>query len=144
MNLHLVAQKAFPHWNKRVVTERDVRRVCHNKGVRIVEGKTGVSGLYVVYRGVPFIVIDPDLGWPLCLWVLLHELAHHLLHVPGLQFFDNRFESKADYEANFIAAVALMPLDLIKRLTFAEIQDEYGYPSELMWFRKEIYEQFGI
>ncbi|MDX6696065.1 MAG: IrrE N-terminal-like domain [Blastocatellia bacterium] len=143
MILHLLAQRAFPYWNKRPITERDIRRYCKRKGIVIVEGKVGSLGLYTPYGGYPFIVVDPSLQGPLRLWVLLHELAHHLLHVPGLHLFDRNFESKADYQANFIAAVAMIPLSWVQTKSFADLLEE-GYPEDLLWFRKGSYEQFKI
>jgi Zn-dependent peptidase ImmA (M78 family) len=144
MILHLVAQKAFPEWNKQSINERDIRRVCKKKGVRIVEGDVGREGLYIIYRGIPFIVIHPGLSGPMRLWVLLHELFHHLLHVPGLQLFDSRFKTKADYEANLLAAVSLIPLYMVKTKTFAELEEDFGFPKELLWIRKEVYERYGF
>ncbi|HEX8746841.1 MAG TPA: ImmA/IrrE family metallo-endopeptidase [Pyrinomonadaceae bacterium] len=142
--IQFIAKKAFTDWNERVLTERDIRRVAKKKGVQIVEGDVGVPGLYIVYGGVPFIVVHPDLTPAMRLWVLFHELAHHLFHVPGLQLFDSRYETKADYQANVIAAVALIPLTLMQRLTYGEIQEEYGYPKELMDFRLQVYEDYGF
>lgn len=143
MILHLLAQKAFPHWNRQPITERDIRWYCRRKGIRIVEGKVGAPGLYTTYEGYAFIVIDPELTGVMRLWVLLHEVSHHLLHVPGLQLFDRKYESKADYEANFISAVGMITLEWIKTKSFAELLEE-GYPEDLLWFRKSIYEQFKI
>jgi Zn-dependent peptidase ImmA (M78 family) len=141
--IQFVAQKAFPHWNTLPITERDVRRIARKRGAQIVEGKVGVLGLYIIYGGVPFIVIDPDLNGPMRLWVLLHELAHHLLHVPGLQLFDHRFETKADSEANLLAAVAMIPRSWIETKSFADLLEE-DYPRDLLWVRKEIFEQHGF
>ncbi len=143
MNLPLVALKAFPFWNKRTVTEQDLQNYCKRNGIHIAEGKIDVPGLYVINEGVPFIVIDPDLKGFMRAWVLLHELAHHLLHAPSMQLFDKRFETKADREANFIAAVALLPCAVLETKNFADLLEE-GYPAELLWLRKEIYEQFRI
>lgn len=129
--------------NERPVTERDVRRVAGRVGVEIVEGDVGVPGLYLPYGGAFFIVIHPALPGVMRLWVLMHELSHHLLHDTGMQMFDRRFETKADRQANFISALALLPTPTVKTRSFAELLEE-GYPRELLWFRKEIYEQFKI
>lgn len=121
MILHLLAQKAFPYWNKRAITERDIRRYCKKKGIQIVEGKFGAAGLHTPYGGYSFIVIDPDLKGVMRLWVLLHELAHFLLHAPGIQLFDRSYESKMDYEANFVAAVGMIPLSWVQTKSFADL-----------------------
>lgn len=144
MNLAFVALKAFPQWNRRIITERDIQRVCKKKCVHIVEGKVGVPGLYIPYAGFAFIVIDPDLPPAMRLWVLLHELAHHLLHVPGLQLFDKRYKTKADFEANFIAAIGAITLEMVMTKLPGEIQEEYGYPKELTDLRKWIYDNYRI
>lgn len=143
MNLPFLAIRAFPHWNKRPVTEREVRHYCARRGVRIVEGDVGVPGLYTVYGGVPFIVIHPALAPAWRLWVLLHELAHHLLHAPGTQLFDRYFETKADHEANFIAAIGMLTLPEIQTKTFNELLEE-GYPHELLLLRREYFERYKM
>jgi Zn-dependent peptidase ImmA (M78 family) len=143
MNLPHHALKAFPHWNRCRVSEADVRRVAKRRGVMIVEGEVGVPGLHVVYRGVAFIVIRPTLRGVMRTWVLLHELFHFILHEPGLQLFDPYFETKADREANFCAAVALLPREMLERKARNELLED-GYPAELLDLRKEILEQFKM
>ena len=143
MFLYYLAKKYFPHLGERPVTERDVRRVAKRVGVEIVEGDVGVPGMYLPYGWAFFIVIHPGLTGVMRLWVLMHELSHHLLHDTGMQLFDSRFRTKADHQANFISALSLLPLLTIQTKTFAELLEE-GYPRELLWRRKEIYEQFKI
>ena len=60
-----------------------------------------------------------------------------------MQLFDRRFETKADHQANFISALSLLTTEAVKTKTLAELLEE-GYPRELQWLRKEIYEQFEI
>lgn len=140
---YYLAKKYFPHLNERPVTEREIRRVAKKVGVEIVEGDVGPPGLYLPYGWAFFIVIHPGLTGVMRLWVLMHELSHHLLHDAGMQLFDPRFETKADRQVNFISALALLPLEVVKTKTFSELLEE-GYPRELLWLWKEIYEQSKV
>lgn len=143
MFLYYLGKKYFPRLGERPVTERDVRRVAKKVGVEIVEGDVGVPGMYLPYGGAFFIVIHPALTGVMRLWVLMHELSHHLLHDTGMQLFDRRFEMKADRQANFISALGLLTTQMVQTKTLAELLEE-GYPRELLWLRKEIYEQFKV
>lgn len=51
--------------------------------------------------------------------------------------------SKIEYEAQVIMACAHVPRPLLER-SFAELQEEYSYSRELLWFRKCVYEQLKI
>lgn len=102
-----------------------------------------MAGLYTVYGGIPFIVLRPGLHPVWRLWVLLHELAHHLLHAPGRQLFDKYFETKAAHEANFIATIGMLTLEEIQTKSSNELLEE-GYPRELLLLRREYYERYRM
>src|ERR1043165_2547607 len=106
--LYRFARKNLPGWNKRILTERDFYRFCVRQGVSVVEAVTDALGRYVVYKGKPFIIHDPSLQSGLKLWVLWHEAGHHLLHTPEPQYFDKISLNRFDFEANFIASIALI------------------------------------
>jgi Zn-dependent peptidase ImmA (M78 family) len=135
-----VAQRVMPALNRRVYTERDLLKLCREQGVNVCEATTGYLGLYLVHQGRPFIILQPGLRGGLRLWVLCHEFVHCLLHAPNASTFTASMRRKADYEANIIAALALVPFQLVKTALSGEIQAEFDYPPELMSIRKDIYE----
>ncbi len=137
-----VAQRALPRFNRRVHTERDLLLVCQRNGVTVAEAYTGELGLYIVHEGRPFIILQPGLRGGLRAWVLAHELGHFLLHAPTASTFTISMKRKADFEANIIAAILLMPLQLVRTALPGEIQERFGYPRELTDFRKAVYEWF--
>jgi Zn-dependent peptidase ImmA (M78 family) len=142
--LYRFARKNLQGWNRRILTERDFYHFCLRQSVTVVEAVTDSLGRYVVYKERPFIIHDPSLRGGLKLWVLWHEAGHHLLHTPEPQCFGKVSHDKFNYEANFIASVALIPFPILKSKTYTEIQEENDYPDELMWLRKDIYERFKI
>jgi Zn-dependent peptidase ImmA (M78 family) len=137
-----VAQRAMPRFNRRVYTERDLLLLCRRFGVIVIEAYTGELGLYFVHEGKPFIFLQPGLRGGLRVWVLAHEFAHFLLHAPSASTFTISMKRKADFEANIIAALLLIPLSLVRTLLPGEIQEMYGYPRELTDIRKAVYEWF--
>lgn len=135
-----IAKTSLPGWNKRVLTEEDFYRYCTDLEVQVVERETASLGEYTVFRNVHFIILDPSLkrGWRL--WVAMHELGHRILHAPLTSHFSYSTVKKFDYQANTIAAVALIPTYLCETKTLGELQEEFGYPNELIAFRKELYD----
>lgn len=132
----------MPGLNRRVYTEHDLLKLCRRHGIVICEAYTGHLGLYLIYNGAPFIILQPGLSAGLRLWVMMHEFAHFLLHAPNASTFTASMERKADFEANIIAALALMPFQMVKTALPGEIQEAFGYPRELMNIRKDVYEWF--
>ena len=129
-----------PDWNKRVFNEEDFHEFCETEGICITEAQIGVAGLYTIYGGIPFIVLDPTLRGGQKLWVEFHELAHHWLHIPDTELFDY-CSGKREIQANMVAACALIPLPIVRSKTAYEIQQEYGYPSELLRFRFALFRE---
>src|SRR4051794_30586406 len=125
-----VAQRAMPRFNRRVHTERDLLLLCRRNGVNVAEAYTGELGLYVIYDDKPFIILQPELPGGLHAWVLAHEFAHFLLHAPNASTFTTSMRRKADFEANIIAALLLIPLQLVRTLLPSELQERFGYPRE--------------
>lgn len=130
-------------WNIRVFTDDDFHQLCEDEHVQVYESDMGIPGAYCIYSGSPVIFINRALPQNRKLFVKFHELAHHWLHSPGVQFFLNT-HSKVELEANIVAACALIPVTLWAAKTEYEIIDEYGYSPELIYIRSEIYRTWGI
>lgn len=139
-----LAQKKIENWNKSVLTIEDGEMFCYKNGVRLITAPIASRGEYTVYKKIPFIIIRENLNPKWKTWVLWHEIAHHILHYPGNYLFSSSSARKIDFEANFVAAVALMPLSIIGQLTVSEIIAEYGYPKEIIEIRKLIYDNYRI
>ncbi|HEY9285913.1 MAG TPA: ImmA/IrrE family metallo-endopeptidase [Pyrinomonadaceae bacterium] len=98
-------------------------------------------GIYMACEGIPCIAIHSSLRGAERSEVVWHEIGHHLLHTPTTCFFTRSTARKMEFEAQVVMACALVPRPLLGR-TFAELQEEYGYTRELLWFRKGVFEQF--
>jgi len=130
-------------WNLHVFSELDFDSICIKEGIQAFESSMLISGAYCVYDGSPVIFIRRDLPGPEKLFIKFHELAHHWLHFPGVQFFLNT-HSKIELEANIVAACALVPRTELLSRSAAEICEEYGYRPELLALRADIYRMWDI
>lgn len=132
-------------WNERVHTEDDLFWLCEREQVRLLTDETiKAKGEYTVYENVSFILFRPKLKREIKLWVGMHELGHHLLHYPVSHKFSKSIFRRMDREANFFAAIALIPTHIVKSRNIGEIAEDYNYPKDLIKIRKEIYEQYKI
>lgn len=135
----------MPEWNERVLTSDDFYDFSQREKVRIVESDLfRYKGEYYIRKNTSFILLQKNLKQPEKLWVGFHELGHHLLHYPVTHHFSKGIYRKMDREANYFAAISLMPTDLIKKETFGEIYEEFNYPKQLIELRKEIYDHYKI
>jgi Zn-dependent peptidase ImmA (M78 family) len=130
--------KKLPDWNTRVFTEDDALTICRAEGVCVSEQDIRSRGEYLMYKDAPFIVVKRALRRNWRAWVIWHELGHHWLHYPGPHAFSRHTRRKMDWQANFVAAIALIPTVLWESSTPADIMVEYGYPKELLKLRAAI------
>lgn len=143
MNKHKLLRLLPEDWNARVFTEADFFGLCEQDGVRVFTAELPAAGIYCVYRATPIIFLHRDLRGPQRLHVEFHELGHHWLHAPGVQFFLNT-NNKVEFEANLVAACSLIPQTLLMNCSITEIAEEYGYSEELLSFRIQVFTQWGI
>lgn len=139
-----ILKKKLPAWNSRVLRSPDMPELCRQARCGFVEGPSRFKGEYIIHGEVPMILVKRGLRADLKDWVPMHELGHHLLHYPTPHKFSKGICSKADREANFFAAIALMPTVLCRQMTPDEIVAEYGYSPEIVQIRLEIAEHFKI
>ena len=128
-------------WNTRILGETDALTFCRHHQIRILEDAKLRYGQIQFYRGHSFIFINPNLSPGMRSWVLWHEIAHFILHDPIVSTFSRQCRRKCDCEANYVAAIALMPISILEHVTFGELEECYGYPSELIRLRWDIYER---
>lgn len=130
--------------NTRVHTLDDFLRHCDEEQILVREYPLRFcKGLYTVCESVPCIVLASGLSLVERTIVAWHELAHYWLHSPGVCFFRS-FERRFEYEAQAIAAIALVPKSLLMKRSLHEVEEEYGYSREFLWFRKDVYERFRL
>lgn len=138
MFLSQVAKDKIEELNERVQHEDKALEFCSRHKIYIVEDRRQKYGKLKFYKGYVFLLINPDLskGWRL--WVLWHEIGHFIFHSPRSSSFSISTKRKNDREANYVAALVLIPKDIIEMFTPGEIQEEYGYPMELIQIRLDI------
>lgn len=139
-----ILKKKIDYFNKRIFTEDDFFKICEDTKCTVIESTIKSKGEYLIYRNQAFIIFKNGLSSSLRLWVGLHELGHHLLHYPVNHKFSRGTIGRLDREANFFAAIALMPTTLIQQKTLDEIVEDYNYPREIIWIRKDIWDNFKI
>lgn len=134
-------------WNKRALTEADFHMLCKKLGVYLVEVDSDDmiwEGFYTIVLGKPTIIVNARLRGLERLWVLFHELGHHLLHSPATCFFSQSTIEKAQAEANAFATIALLPKPLLgKMLTWNLFEEDY-FPTKILRARLKIMEQFKL
>lgn len=108
-------------------------------GVEVLRADTPTPGMYFVQRGKPFIGLSTRLSGVQLWYVAWHEMAHHLLHAPGLRCFSPRSVSKAEAEADDIALCAVIDDETLYRIiAFGELHD---FPQKMMKARMKILER---
>jgi Zn-dependent peptidase ImmA (M78 family) len=133
-----IAIEKIPNWGEQMLLEDKALEFCGKHKIYIVEDARQKFGKLKFYKGYVFILINPKLNLAMRLWVLWHEIGHFCLHEPVTASFSKSTKRKHDREANYVAAVALIPLSVIMFQTPEEIQEQYGYPTELIQIRLDI------
>lgn len=147
-------KKKFRRFNKHAFSWQDVLKICHRERINIVFMPLidAVKGYYTTtlktkYRK-KYIVLNNKLSSLECLFVALHELIHHFLHVTDqrTQTYYCRatelIESKEETEAYALAMMMFIPKpQLIEML---EEDTEYWDPLRLDYFtqRKFLYQTY--
>lgn len=129
-------------WNQRPLAYSDFEALCAHLGVEVLRAATATPGMYFVRAGRPFIGLSSKLSG-VGLWcVAWHEMAHHLLHAPGLRCYSPSSVSKAEAEAELIALCAILDEETLTRLlAHGELHD---YPRDLLNKRLRLLELYRI
>ena len=131
-------------WNYRCLTLSDFESICTESNVAVLRLTMPIQGFYTHYKQNPVIVLNDALKQPRALFVAFHELAHHLCHDPGISRFDATSINKAEYQANIIAACALIPQPVLLKYDFADIADEFNLPLDLILFRAQVWQRLQL
>jgi Zn-dependent peptidase ImmA (M78 family) len=136
------------NWNKRALTEDDFNRLCRRFKVTVQEMPLSVSGFYYCMKGRHFIAVDSKLATQKKLFVMFHEFAHFLMHVPDTgvtaNFHGIGNKTRKESEADAFALCALIPCTWIETRTEQEILEDEGVEAEVFRERIDLYKRIGI
>ena len=143
---HLIPKvlEYFPYWNQIVHREETHGQIfLQTRGILKIETDLIEDlGEYRVRSGKPVILLHKFLTRQYRPWVFFHECGHDMFHSPLSCTFSTDMRKKIETEANIVAAVALIPVEVLRTKHAWEIQEEYGYPLKLILFRKYIYDTY--
>jgi len=135
-------------WNRRVLTEDDFYRLCRRFKITVQEMPLSVSGFYYCMKRRHFIAIDSKLPTQKKLFVMFHEFAHFLMHVPDTgvtaNFHGIGKKTRKEIEADAFALCALIPRTWIETRSEQEMIEGEGISLEMLRTRTEIFAKFGI
>lgn len=135
-------------WNDRPLCEDDFYRLCIRNKVTVQEMPLRVSGFYYCLQGGHYIAIDSKLPHREKLFVMFHEFAHYLLHVPDTgitaNFHGIGLKTRKEKEADMFALCALIPRSWLDTSAIQSISELEGIPREMLAERLEIYEKYRI
>ena len=139
--LSQLIRKKLPQWNDKVFGIKDFEAICNDERIIFAESfGRKYKGEYLRFKNRNVIILKAGLKEGEKRWIAYHELGHHFLHTASHRF-SRAANRKMDREANFFAAVALLPTSLIKRSN--DFNDGY-FPTEMIRIRFEILNEFGI
>ncbi len=148
--MHFIVQKFKKlKLNRRVFSLDDVYRICEELSVKIEESEIEQEGFYLKIQGNATIYVNNNLRGLRWLYVVLHELAHHLLHASNYQnaafFCLDRQDSKQHHEADAFALLAMLPEPFLRRLLAGDLLNELeDYPKELVIKRLRLLDLYGV
>jgi Zn-dependent peptidase ImmA (M78 family) len=143
LRIHFLERSAPPEWNCRVLTEDDFWFYCNAFRVFVHEVPLERLGVHFSRPNHGVIFINDRLRGVERQFVLWHELGHHLLHPPGIQFFQG-YGQQVEQEADAFAACALVPRSLLQHYWPSELTDLYGYPADLVELRQSLFDVWGL
>ena len=149
INILTQLKKAFPFIGERSATEDDFFEYCAFSLIDVVFTPLIPVGVLVKFEGKDYIFLNDKLhGWFLR-YVMFHELAHYMFHMPsqaryGVEFFSLHHKEKNHLEAEQVAALLLLPInELHEVLQHPEIvHDEHM--KELIGVRLDIANKYRI
>lgn len=135
MFVQQISHTRIDGWNQRQLTEADAMAFCKAHSLYVVDDRRLAHGKLIQnFRSYNFLLINPELEGVMRTWVLWHEIAHFLLHEPPTTHFSPSTKRKQEREANYIAAVAILPRPYIEGRSIVELEAA-GYPIDLLKIR---------
>jgi hypothetical protein len=127
-------------WNRRPLSWDDFEGVTDELEIEVQRLPMKTPGMYFVCRKKPIISLSNKLSGVNLWQVAWHELAHHLLHPPGLRCYSPSSVSKAEAEAEIISLGSVLDENtLIKIISHGELHD---YPRDVVKRRLRMVDRF--
>lgn len=145
-NLIPIIHKYLPHWNLKIHGENEGFAFCRQNKIATLETDLIEDlGEYRLHDGKPIILLHKFVSFRYRNWVFQHEIGHFIAHpTTAASFSDEVTKRKIEKEANFIAAVSMIPKYILETKTLCEIADEFNVPRKVILFRKYIYDTYKI
>ncbi|MGH9821493.1 MAG: ImmA/IrrE family metallo-endopeptidase [Pyrinomonadaceae bacterium] len=136
------------NWNRRPLTEDDFHRLCKRFRITVQEMPLTVSGFYYCLKRRHFIAVDSKLPPAKKLFVMFHEFAHFLMHVPEsgvtANFHGVGKKTRKEIEADAFALCALVPKTWIEARDERELIDDESLTGEMLHQRQKILQTYGF
>lgn len=143
MRKQLLERNAPPEWNVKVLTETDFWILCASARILVEEVPISRHGFRIERDRYSVIFVNNRLRGAERMFVLWHELAHVFLHPPGIQFFHG-YNSQTEDEADTFAVCSMIPRPLLDHYWPSEIAELYGYPPDMVEFRRDIFDRWKL
>ncbi len=132
-------------FNKRFLTEHDFYRICESENITVLEMDVSTS-FYMSVSGEAFIILKKKLKGLRRAFAMFHELSHHFLH--GAKNATNAFylgllQNKAEFEADTLATIALVPRFALAPYDFLE-EHPNRYARKLFRNRQKLEFLYGV
>lgn len=117
-------------WNQRPLTWADFEALCEYFGIEVQRVSMTTPGMYFLCRDKPIISLSTKL-YGVRLWLVAwHEMAHHLLHPPGLRCYSPMSVSKCEAEAEYLSLGSVLDENsLIRIVSHGELHD---FPRDVL------------
>lgn len=136
------------NWNKRALSEDDFHRLCKRFKITVQEMPLSVSGFYYCLKRRHFIAVDSKLPPQKKLFVMFHEFAHFLMHVPDTGITANFHgvgkRTKKETEADVFALCSIIPKTWIETRTEQELLEDEGITREMFSQRLRILQLYKL
>lgn len=133
-------------WNEVPLDEGVFHRLCKRHKISVKFLPLTVRGFYNCTKGKHYIAVDKRLTPFETEFVMFHEFAHFLMHLPSTDaiesFCGSKTHTRDEQEADAFAYCAMLPLELLKTRDGEELADIYG--SNFFLTRLDVYERYGI
>lgn len=131
-------------FNYRPLQWQDFESLCKREDILLFITPMPRRGFYRVVRGVSCIGLDKRLPYSLLQETAWHEIGHYFLHSPELHLYGHPNKPKTEYQAQVVAACALIPQSIIRTTEFAEIEERLNVQRDLVLFRARVWQNLNF
>lgn len=132
-------------FNEKFLTEHDFYEICEQENITVLEMEVSTS-FYMSVSGKSFIVLKKKLKGLRKTFTMFHELSHHFLHGGNRAtnaFYFGLLNTKAEFEADTLATIALVPNFALRSYEFLD-EHPNRYAKQLFRNRQKIQFLYGV